>query len=406
MIPNIPDIFRQVAATSSTKEKVNILKSNKSTTTSTILNLAYNPHITFGVANVDPEGLTFNENRTIDERWFDSLLILLERLSAREYTGNRARDMIVSQMESGPRAWAEMLANILKKDLRMGASVKLINKAYPGLLPEDFCMLAEPFDEKKLTFPRLSDFKLNGFRAVARMDGIYSRKALLKTNYPHIEAQLKVLRKFLNYEYDGEIMDKHFQDLMKTVNRKVDGVAMASNTTYHIFDIYEGKGILLERVKILEKAREIIKREGLKNLYIVDRRMVHNMEEVDAMYEEAMELCLEGLVLKDPNSLYVCKRTTDWMKKKPEESVDVPIVGVTEGTKGTKYEGMLGAFICVMPSGQTFKVGGGFKDWQRKEYWDNKDKIIGKEIAEVEFFEYTRDGIPFQGRFKTFRDDK
>mgnify|MGYP003350821474 CR=1 FL=1 len=89
----------------------------------------------------------------------------------------------------------------------------------------------------------------------------------------------------------------------------------------------------------------------------------------------------EGIMIKDLDSHYECKRNTNWMKWKPTKSYDLTIVGVEEGTG--KNVGRMGALICEGEDDGKFirvSVGGGYTDAQRDEFY-TKD-IIGS-IIEV-----------------------
>ena len=59
----------------------------------------------------------------------------------------------------------------------------------------------------------------------------------------------------------------------------------------------------------------------------------------------------------------------------------------------TKNAGKLGAFLCEIDHPQygnlKFKVGGGFSDDERFNFWEDKDELIGR-IISVQYFEVTQ----------------
>jgi len=59
------------------------------------------------------------------------------------------------------------------------------------------------------------------------------------------------------------------------------------------------------------------------------------------------------------------------------------VVGVEAGTG--KYTHVLGALIVQDRNGTTFKVGGGFTDKQRKEFWEDRNSLIGQCVEVVLF---------------------
>ncbi len=94
----------------------------------------------------------------------------------------------------------------------------------------------------------------------------------------------------------------------------------------------------------------------------------------------------EGLVLRQGDK---------WLKVKPKETYDVLVTGQVEGTG--KYKGKLGAFETVMG-----KVGTGFTDEQREEFWN----IRRPTIIEVECMSLTKNGKFRHPRFVRVRWDK
>ncbi len=51
----------------------------------------------------------------------------------------------------------------------------------------------------------------------------------------------------------------HFQDLMRTVSRKEDGIELAKDAVYNIFDTAETDKTFEERLKSLDEIEKIIK---------------------------------------------------------------------------------------------------------------------------------------------------
>jgi len=91
----------------------------------------------------------------------------------------------------------------------------------------------------------------------------------------------------------------------------------------------------------------------------------------------------EGIMLKDTNAIYECKRSVAWLKLKPFIEVSLEVTNLEEGTG--KNVGRLGALVC---SGQddgkdiTVNVGSGFSDDLRDSVWGDRDSVIGQ-IVEV-----------------------
>lgn len=417
---NIPNILKEIASVSSINEKVRIMQKNKSTEMGEIFRLAYSPHVNFGIANVKTEELEYYDE-PINERtyffWFNALTTLLKDLENRTYTGNAAREKINAFLTSNSEEWGTVLLGILSKDLRIGAGTKLINKVYPKLLPEDFCMLAQKYSDKKVKYPVYVDIKLDGLRGIATVTDteakVYSRNAKELKNYKTIEEELIKLKNWTNFNipfaisfYDGEVTLGHFQDLMRTASRKEDGIEMAADAIYNIFDIVSESNTnqnLESRLAILNVIEKAIKDLKLKHLKVNKGKVVNNYEELLAFYNECVNNGFEGIMIKDLNGLYEFKRSYNWMKMKPEASEDFEIVGFEEGTG--KYQGKLGAIICKLPNEETVSVGSGYTDEEREEFWIKKTELLGQ-IIEVKFQEKTKAWSLRFPVFVRFRRDK
>src|SRR5690606_20801028 len=112
----------------------------------------------------------------------------------------------------------------------------------------------------------------------------------------------------------------------------------------------------------------------------------------------------DGLILRDPKGTWTRGSgvTGEIIKLKPVLSFDLRVVGAEEG-KG-KHAGRLGA-IVVEFQGKKLRVGTGFSDAERKDWWENGEDLIGQ-IAEIEAMDFSADGLLREPRFKGIRHDK
>jgi DNA ligase-1 len=91
----------------------------------------------------------------------------------------------------------------------------------------------------------------------------------------------------------------------------------------------------------------------------------------------------EGIMIKDPDAYYECKRSTAWLKLKPFIEVSLEITDVEEGTG--KNKGKLGALVCSgEDDGRTIvvNVGSGFTDADRDRFYSARSSLPGN-VVEV-----------------------
>ena len=103
---------------------------------------------------------------------------------------------------------------------------------------------------------------------------------------------------------------------------------------------------------------------------------------------------LEQMVREDKEGLianldvpYRRTRHNGILKVKEFYTMDLPIVGCNEGTG--RLAGTLGALVLDF-KGHEVKVGSGFSDEQRTEFWHNRDNLIGV-LCEVKYKEVSYD---------------
>lgn len=405
----INEVLEQLSLTFSSNEKKRILQESKSDRLKQIFKFTYDPFITFGISKVDASDVVYGNYSEVSEDVFWDVYVksLLECLMKRELTGNAARDEIKKVITLATPEDGAIVLNILKKDLRIGAGKKLINAVYENLFPEDFCMSANKYSKKKVSYPVWADSKLDGVRCIAVVDEneikLFSRNGKEFKNYGTIEDEIRQLDLPAGTRLDGEITMGHFQDLMRTVSRKDEGIELAKDAVYNIFDLPEESIPLSKRLENLADLGNIIEKKQLRHLKLVDGRWLKNEDEMMKFYNEQLENGQEGIMIKSSDGLYEFKRGWGWQKLKPEHTDDLEIIDTEEGTG--KYAGQLGAFVCRLENGENVRVGSGLKDEERIELWNRREELIGQ-VIEVKYQEKTKDGSLRFPIFIKFRPDK
>jgi len=404
-------------------------------------NACYNPYVTFGIRQI-PElvGITNAENP------WDEFNTLMYQLGQRKLTGHAARDAVQSMAERFDSVeWNTFLAPVLRRDLRAGISDKTINKICKGTeyeVPIFGCQLATNSEGRpEMKGIKRLEPKLDGVRALFTVipsdDGettviCFSRNGKVFENFGHIEDQIrdnwvKLSRKctvmghslYNGFVLDGEVIGNTFQELMRQARRKTD--VQATDSVLNVFDVIplsdfragHWNAQLSKRMETLEEMRSII--DTMPNVELLPHIMVDldtaaGRDQLDRYAKDNVNAGFEGIMIKEMQAPYICKRSTDWMKWKPTITVDLEVIGVEEGTG--RNLGRLGALVCHgVDDGKeiTVNVGSGFSDSDRDDYWINRNLVIGR-TAEVlcDVITQNQDGtysLRFP-RFVRFRDDK
>ena len=367
--------------------------------------LALDPMITFGLKQI-PEKKD-EDGPGLD---WDSFSLIITGFVNRSFTGNLARDTVANMMKSATRAqWNGWYRRILIKDLRCGVSEKTINKVVEKkyaqfAIPVFGCQLAHDSanHESKVSGKKLIEVKLDGVRVITivRCDGrvdMFSRNGKELANFPHIIEQISAVVKKAPPKYDlvldGEIMSSSFQDLMTQVHRKSD--VKANDAILNLFDMcplsnFEQGSWDKSQTLRSQMVQAWVEKNNLdlSNVTCLANELVDlDTAEGQLRYKEinaqAVAGGYEGIMIKDPEAGYECKRSVAWLKLKPFIEVSLEVVDVEEGTG--RNVGRLGAIVCQgVDDGKAIRVnvGSGFSDNGRDTYWASRDSILGQ-IVEV-----------------------
>ena len=369
--------------------------------------LALDPMITFGLKQI-PEKKD-EDGPGLD---WDSFSLIITGFVNRSFTGNLARDTVANMMKSATKAqWNGWYRRILIKDLRCGTSEKTINKVVEKKyvdysIPVFSCQLAHDSanHESKVSGQKLIEVKLDGVRVITivRADGrvdMFSRNGKELVNFPHIVEQIsnvvkaKSTSKDMDLVLDGEIMSSSFQDLMKQVHRK-DNV-QANDAVLNLFDVLPledfEKGIYNKPQSVrstmvqfwVEQNHALLPNVTCLANELVDLDTAEGQLRYKEINAQAVAGGYEGIMIKDPEAGYECKRSVAWLKLKPFIEVSLEVVDVEEGTG--RNVSRLGAIVCQgVDDGKTIRVnvGSGFSDSDRDSYWSSRDSLLGQ-IVEV-----------------------
>lgn len=425
---------------------------------------AYDPFITYGIKPVMPT--TFGTAPfSIDEA-----RSCLDRLANRSLTGNEARSRIDMAFSLLDEAGCHLLYWILSKDLKAGIATATIIEVAPNLIPVFSVMRAQAFEERFIKkWPVIVEPKYDGFRVsflcrngnggfftrsgkrMEQLDHLVegvieaATRALIKSNNITIRSTLstrpgdlaRYARDDLNFMLDGEAITGSFKETSGDLRRKGEH----ADATFIVFDImsyadFDAVGSVglpyMQRRALVEEFISFVQTEPLTKS---ERYFANSIDETMALYNGFRARQLEGAMVKMPEGLYDKKKSRGWLKIKPEETEDLPIVGFFNGEPGTRNEKIMGGAIFRRANGVHVRVGGGWSDALRNELWEDWKhdaailgidpevgfkpgyeldpamspaqgfKLLGR-LGEIEYHEVTPDGSLRHPRFIRFRDDK
>ncbi|MBU1167317.1 hypothetical protein KKC60_02825, partial [Patescibacteria group bacterium] len=129
-------------------------------------------------------------------------------------------------------------------------------------------------------------------------------------------------------------------DVLKNFEAVFDGEKVAD--TFHLFDLlyYKGKTVI---EKPYAHRRDFLERvgkkyfEGLDMIKIVPRFEVRDSDQVEELMKSIVKSGYEGIVIKEAASVYEAgRRSSFWLKKKPQRTVDLFVVSVEKDEKRTQ----------------------------------------------------------------------
>jgi bifunctional non-homologous end joining protein LigD len=315
---------------------------------------------------------------------------------------------------------------------RLGAPKRVVSGETAPL------MLAETRDRPFSDPGWLFELKLDGYRLLAAKSGgpprLFSRNGNdLAATFPEVSRAVGALplgRVLL----DGEVVAlddsgrPSFQRLQQRakLTRALDirRAAVENPVTFFVFDLLAAEDFdvrPLPLVKRKELLRRLLPPAGLI------RFLDHFQGDGEVLYQQVRGLGLEGIVAKRADSTYRAGRSPSWLKVRTRRSDDFVVVGFTS-PKGAR-SGFGGLLLGQYVDGELIfsgRAGSGFTGAQLAAVRARLDEIRrpdppcggpvpkGKGITwteprlvcEVEFSEWTEEGLLRQPVFLHFREDK
>jgi len=241
-------------------------------------------------------------------------------------------------------------------------------------------MLAQPEEDPKAIVEALgagavADDKYDGIRAQIHTDGragvrIYSRTLDDVTHrFPEIEAAARVLSR--SAILDGEIVafsDRilPFAIIQKRLGRRVVGAKLLAEApvVFFAFDLLylDGEPLferpLRERLSLLRVALGGAAAAAPQVLRLSDQQVVRDATHVDELFDVARARANEGLVVKDPDSIYTPgRRGKSWLKYKKALATLDCVVTYAQWGNGKRRNVLSDLTFAVARDGELVNIG-------------------------------------------------
>jgi len=233
---------------------------------------------------------------------------------------------------------------------------------------------------------------ISGWYMSEKLDGVrayWDGKRLLSRQGNIFAAPDWFTDKLPPFELDGElwIARGRFEETLSITSRDRPHPGWR-RLTYNIFEAPNAPGGLDAR---LGRLRRYLQQHPVEHLRIVPQTVCRDASHLMQRLRSVESLGGEGLVLRNPISLYETGRSPNALKVKRFDDMEGRVVGYRPG-KG-KYKGMTGALWVQIEDGKRFYVGSGLSD---------QDRATPPAIGSVITFRYqgfTDRGVP---RFASF----
>lgn len=328
-----------------------------------------------------------------------SIFEICKVLSSRKALDDRTVMWVKSFLSKRDQQERDIFTKLLAKTLRLGVSEKTINKIIPKLIPEWEVQQAYPIEKypiKPGTWFTLTQ-KLNGVRATYFRGKLYARSGDTYEGLGHIIDELAIFNDKI--VFDGELLlkDKGIMsdnEAFRTSTGIINSESSDKSAIYfRIFDALPADEFESGKSKMKYKER----RQALDSL-AVDFESMSSCGILPVLYQgtdqNMIEILLDRMVAEDKEGLvanldvqYKCRRHNGILKIKRFYTMDLRILRCEEGSG--RLSGTLGALVVDF-KGNEVKVGSGFTDEQRGNFWKNRDKIVG-ELCEVKYKEVSKD---------------
>ena len=272
-----------------------------------------------------------------------------------------------------------------------------------GLIRIIFALLVLLNFAFSLDLLRLSEFKgqnVSGWLASEKLDGVrayWDGEILLSRQGKRLNAPQSFTKNFPKFALDGELYAKElrFEEIQASVMDKLPDEKAWGRLKFHIFDVPEASGGLLDRLEVLAK---FLKNEPNDNLTIIKQIKMRDNAQFLKFTKDIIAKGGEGAVVREPNAAYDRGRSQNVLKYKKFNDAECVVVAHKVGQG--KFSGFLGSVVCEnLSNKKRFKIGSGFSDKERA----NPPKIGS--VITYKYQNLTAKGLPRFPVFLRVRED-
>ncbi|KAI9209021.1 uncharacterized protein BJ171DRAFT_413257, partial [Polychytrium aggregatum] len=222
-----------------------------------------------------------------------------------------------------------------------------------------------------------------------KLDGVRAMwNPVKKSFYTRLGNPLSAPRWFTkdlpNFFLDGELFSGRSQFAQTVSIVRSQDSPHWDKIVYHCFDAPNLSDKVFE--DRLAEAQKYFAAKPVSHVKIVRHEPCKSVQQLKDMLDQVLDRGGEGLMLRQPQSMYEGRRSPTLLKVKAFYEAEARVTGHQRGTG--RNSSVMGALMCVMASGATFKVGTGFTDAQRR----NPPKIGS--IITYRFQELSKSGNP------------
>lgn len=239
--------------------------------------------------------------------------------------------------------------------------------------------LLKTYDDSKEVVGWVMSEKLDGIR------GFWTGEELLTRGGKRLNPPTWFTQNYPPFAIDGELWTKRgdFENISSIVRSKNSGDRW-QDIVHHIFEVPNQTGGLPDRLAIL---KTYLAENPVNHLKILKQTVVKSQQHLQDFLAEVVGNKGEGVVVRNPDSLYATGRLSSALKVKQYSDTECVVLKVLPG-KG-KYLGKMGSVLCQTQEGKQLKIGSGFKDKDRAN-----PPAIGSKIT----FKYY--GLTKKGKYK------